>query len=136
MGIHCGVVCRKRHREVESGLATAASSVWPESCPSRTIHPSRPYLRRHRRRLFSVGPGELPDMMYANFRTFRPPPPCPHLNLIYAIKFMQPPLLHSFIPDPLPLLCGHHIWKLPCLAAMQHAAAAQEWYFKVSELNC
>ena len=32
--------------------------------------------------------------------------------------------------------CGHHIWKLPCLAAMQHAAVAQEWYFKVSELNC
>ena len=26
-----------------------------------------------------------------------PPPPCPHLGLIYSTKFMQPPLLHLLL---------------------------------------
>ena len=57
---------------------------------------------------------EPPDMMSAKFWAFWPPPPCPHLDLIYTMKFMQPPLLRPLIHDPFPpLRCGHHIWKLP-----------------------
>ena len=38
-----------------------------------------------------------------NLWIFRPPPPCPHLYLIYAIKFMQSPSLCPLFHDiPLP----------------------------------
>ena len=38
---------------------------------------------------------------------FLPPPPCPHLELIYTTKFTQPPIPCPLFHDPL----GHHIWK-------------------------
>ena len=34
------------------------------------------------------------------FGFFCPPPPCPHLELIYALNFTQPPLLHLLFHDP------------------------------------
>ena len=33
-----------------------------------------------------------------NFGSFDPLSPCPHLELIYTIKFMQPPLLRPIFP--------------------------------------
>ena len=33
---------------------------------------------------------------------FDPLPPCPHLDLIYTIKFKQPPLLRTLFNDPPP----------------------------------
>ena len=42
---------------------------------------------------------ELPDMMPAKFSEFSA---CPHLDLIYAIKFMQPPLLRPLLHDSPP----------------------------------
>ena len=39
-----------------------------------------------------------------NFVYFLPPPPCPHLELIYGIKFTQPTLPCPFFHDPLPPL--------------------------------
>ena len=46
---------------------------------------------------------EPPDMMSTKFlHFFDPLPPCPHLDLIYTIKLMQPPLLHLLFHDHLP----------------------------------
>ena len=45
---------------------------------------------------------ELPDMMSTKYSEFLPPPPCPHLDLIYTIKFTQPPLLRLHFHGPLP----------------------------------
>ena len=49
---------------------------------------------------------ELPDMRSAKISKFLTPfHPCPHLNLIYSIKFTQPPLLHLLFHDhPPPLM--------------------------------
>ena len=44
---------------------------------------------------------------------FYPLSPCPLLNLIFSMRFMQPPLLRPPFHDPLPLRCRHHIWRLP-----------------------
>ena len=42
-------------------------------------------------------------MTTANFWDFLTrSPPCPHLDLIYTIKFTQPPLFHLLFRDPLP----------------------------------
>ena len=41
-------------------------------------------------------------MTSAKFLDFLPPAPCPHLELICSMKFMQPPLLHPHFHDPLP----------------------------------
>ena len=44
---------------------------------------------------------DLPLMTSAKFLGFWPPsPPCPHLDLIYTIKFTQPLLLHPLFHDP------------------------------------
>ena len=53
----------------------------------------------------SKGVGELPDMMSAKIWDFSTPfPPfCPHEELVYTIKFTQPPLLRlrfHFPPTP------------------------------------
>ena len=37
------------------------------------------------------------NFILGNFQT--PSPPCPHLDLIYTIKFMQPPLLRPLFHD-------------------------------------
>ena len=50
---------------------------------------------------------------------FEPLPPCPHLDLIYNIKFLQPHLLRPQV-TPLPLRCGLHIWTLRHTAALLH----------------
>ena len=47
---------------------------------------------------------ELTEMMTAKFSDSLPPPPCPHLDLIYATKLTQPPLLRPPFHDPLPFL--------------------------------
>ena len=45
-------------------------------------------------------PGEFPDMMSAKFSAFLTPSLlCPHLDLIYAMKFTQPPLLCPLFHD-------------------------------------
>ena len=38
-------------------------------------------------------------MMSTKFLDFLSPPPCPHLELINTIKFMQPPLLRPLFHD-------------------------------------
>ena len=48
-------------------------------------------------------------MTSAKFRVSWPPSPCPHLDLIYTIKFTQHPMLHLLFNDPPD--CRHHIWK-------------------------
>ena len=43
---------------------------------------------------------ELPEMMSEIFLAFLTPSlPCPHLDLIYIMKFAQPPLLHPLFHD-------------------------------------
>ena len=46
-----------------------------------------------------------------NFQIFWPLPPCPHLDLICSIKFMQLSYYNRFSMTP--LMCGRHIWRLP-----------------------
>ena len=55
-------------------------------------------------RLVIRGLRELPDMTSAKFSDFLALPPCPHLDLIYALKFMQPPFYIRFSMTPLPPL--------------------------------
>ena len=45
---------------------------------------------------------DLPDIMSANFLFFWLPLPCLHLDLIYTIKFIQPPLLCRLVHYPTP----------------------------------
>ena len=42
-------------------------------------------------------------MMSTNFVEFMTPSPLSHLDVIYAVKFMQPLLLCPLFPHPLPL---------------------------------
>ena len=69
---------------------------------------SRPFFPKKRKRNNHKG---HPIMISTIFFDFLSPPPCPHLEVIYTIKFMQPPLLCG--PLPSPLQCGHHIWEPP-----------------------
>ena len=49
--------------------------------------------------------GELPDMLSAKLSAFLTPSfPHPHLELIYTVKFTEPPLLSPLFHDPLPPL--------------------------------
>ena len=48
------------------------------------------------------------------FSDFLTPTPCPHLDLIYTMRFTQPPLLRQLFHDlPFPLGCVHLIWMHP-----------------------
>ena len=61
-----------------------------------------------------------------NFRIFLPLPPCLHLELIFTIKFTQPPLLCPLFHDPLtPQVRTSYIriWKLP-LAGRRRSVVA------------
>ena len=70
-------------------------------------------------------------MTTAKFSDFlTPSPPCPHLDLIYTIKFTQPPLLRTLIHDPLPppmrtylMDAPLHYFKLKLLAVYFSAAS-------------
>ena len=47
-----------------------------------------------------------------------PLPPCPHLELIYTIKFTQPPLLNPLLHDP--LKCRRHLCMTPYVTGIIH----------------
>ena len=53
-------------------------------------------------------------MTSSKFSDFLTPTPCPHLDLIYTMRFTQPPLLRQLFHDlPFPLGCVHLIWMHP-----------------------
>ena len=45
--------------------------------------------------------------VHKNFGFFDILPPCPHLDLIYALKFTQPPFLRPHFHDPPPMRTSH-----------------------------
>ena len=67
------------------------------------------YGRGARKELFyaqsglSCAKGASINDLHQGFGIFDPLPPCMHLELIYIIKFIQPPLLHPLFYAPSPL---------------------------------
>ena len=76
--------------------------------------------RRRRRRIDGTGSAptaavlaslrELADMSGKFLAFLTPSHPCPHLDVIYSMKFTRTPLLRPLFHDP--LWCGRHISKL------------------------
>ena len=58
---------------------------------------------QRRNKVSGVSVREPPFMMSTKFSAFLTPPLCLHLELLYTIKFTQPPLLPPIFHDPPPM---------------------------------
>ena len=116
--VDCRVPCRDGSWTATAQLDTHATSppsgrdsrrinvIWPTVIP--ICRPARrernlPGRKRTQQRPPPADPRplrELPFVTSAKFSAFLTPPPCPHLHLIFTIKFTQHPSQHALFHDP------------------------------------